>query len=71
MSKVNNNKKRERGKKARFQEASPWEAGCATYRAVSIFSKVSSACSKKLKTRAFENSRSTSSSSISKIWEKV
>lgn len=42
-----------------------------TYRALSILSKVSSACSKKFRTRGLENSRSVSSSSISKIWEKV
>lgn len=45
--------------------------GQTTHRAVSIFSKVSSTCSKKLRTKGLENSRSLSSSSISRIWEKV
>lgn len=45
--------------------------GARTHSAFSIFSKVSSACSKKFRTKGFENSRSASSSSISRIWEKV
>lgn len=47
------------------------ERESATYRALSIFSKVSAACSKKLRTRGALKSRSASLSSISRIWEKI